>query len=85
MPSNPLPSMSALGYRVWKDYFENKKTLEETIQIWKYQEHAYARRQLTWFKKESQVNWFDITNKSYLENIEILVSSWYHNLNDKKN
>jgi len=40
-----------IGYREWRDFFENKATREEVIQRWKFAEHSYARRQMTWFKK----------------------------------
>jgi len=74
-----------LEYSLVARCLEGEITDENLIKKMQVDLHGYVRRQLTWFKKESQVNWFDITNKSYLENIEILVSSWYHNLNDKKN
>jgi len=64
-----LPSMSACGYRVWKDYFEKKATLKEIVQKWKFQEHDYARRQITWFKKDPRIKCFDITEKGFSQNI----------------
>ncbi|OGE37447.1 hypothetical protein A3F00_01105 [Candidatus Daviesbacteria bacterium RIFCSPHIGHO2_12_FULL_37_11] len=42
--------------------------------------HGYIRRQLTWFKKEKNVEWFDVTKQDYVNNVEILVGTWYHNL-----
>lgn len=72
-----LPSMSGLGYRVWKDFFDKKATKEETIQKWKFDEHSYARRQLTWFKKDKRINWFDITSFSYKENINKQIKTWF--------
>lgn len=38
----------------------------------------YAKRQMTWFKKEPDVNWFDITVQDWNVRIEKTVSSWYH-------
>ena len=43
--------------------------------------HSYARRQLTWFKKEKDVIWFDITNPEYQDKIEKLVRKWYDQQN----
>lgn len=40
-------------------------------------EHAYARRQLTWFKKQNDIHWFDITKERWVIEVEKLVSSWY--------
>lgn len=71
-----LPSMSACGYRVWKDFFEEKATLEYTIQKWKFQEHDYARRQLTWFKKDQRIKWFNTEKSNYLSSIYKLINEF---------
>ncbi|MCJ7740765.1 tRNA (adenosine(37)-N6)-dimethylallyltransferase MiaA [Candidatus Microgenomates bacterium] len=68
-----LPSFTALGYRIW----DEKGSKQTILKKWKYLEHAYARRQMTWFKKEKRIIWFDITNKNYLAEIEAMVGKWY--------
>lgn len=40
-------------------------------------EHAYARRQMTWFKKQKGIRWMDITNANYQDGIVSLVRAWY--------
>lgn len=40
--------------------------------------HGYIRRQQTWFKREKGVNWFDILSKHYINNVEMLLKSWYY-------
>jgi len=40
-------------------------------------EHAYARRQMTWFKKMSSVHWFDISKSSWESDVTAKVSAWY--------
>jgi tRNA dimethylallyltransferase len=72
-----LPSMSGLGYREWKEYVDGNTTMEAVIQKWKYDEHGYARRQMTWFKRNKDIHWFDITHSGYREDIELLIGSWY--------
>ena len=73
-----LPAMSAMGYGVWRPYFEGKGTLGEVIKRWKFDEHSYARRQMTWFKRDKRVHWFDIVEKSWEKRVEDLVKSWYN-------
>ena len=46
-----LPSMSGLGYREFKPYFEGQTSLAEAIQRLKFDTHAYARRQAGWFRR----------------------------------
>lgn len=73
-----LPAMSATGYRVWKEYFSGKKTQAETITLWKKEEHDYAKRQMTWFKKEPGINWFDISQPAFKSHISQSVEKWYN-------
>lgn len=54
-----LPSMNGIGYRQFKDYFTGKTTLEETIELLKRDTKHYARRQMTWFRRDSRINWCD--------------------------
>lgn len=75
------PGMNTLGYKEWKPYFENKATQEEVIQKWKYDEHAYARRQLTWFKKQKNIRWYDISEANYVQKVTKAVGKWYYNNN----
>jgi len=66
-----------IAYKEWEGCLENGQLKGEIVQKWKYNEHHYARRQMTWFRKEERINWFDITSDSFLQNIEKLVRKWY--------
>lgn len=72
-----LPSMSALGYREWRSYVENHESKENVIQQWKFDEHAYARRQMTWFRKQKEIHWFDSESPGYEKRVTAIVSKWY--------
>jgi len=72
-----LPSMTAMGYREWRDYFENRATEREIIKRWCSNEHKYARRQMTWFRKVPEIHWIDITEAGWKETVEKLVKAWY--------
>lgn len=66
-----------LGYKEWRPLFEGKTSKEQIIQRWKFDEHSYARRQMTWFKKNKRINWFDITKIRWQDKVEKLVEKWY--------
>lgn len=53
--------MSTIAYREWRDYFEGRISRSETIGKWMAHERQYARRQITWFKKQVGINWFSIS------------------------
>ncbi len=40
-------------------------------------EHAIARKQLTWFKKQKDIHWFDVTDTAFPDNVTALVEAWY--------
>ena len=49
---------------------------EETLMKWMLAEYQYAKRQMTWFKKEKGIRWFDIS-RDYVQEVEALVKGWY--------
>lgn len=75
-----------LEYGVIADYLaEVIKTKEALIKLLQNKIHGYVRRQLTWFKKEKDVRWFDITNPDTQDKIEKVVGKWYDQQNAAKN
>lgn len=50
----------AIGYKQLKPYFNNEATLEECIDRIKLETRHYAKRQLTWFKRNSSIIWLNI-------------------------
>lgn len=54
-----LPSMSGIGYRQMRDYIEGKMTLEEAIEWLQTDTRHYAKRQMTWFRKDEKIVWIE--------------------------
>lgn len=54
-----LSSMNGIGYRQFKDYFEGKATLAEAVELLKRDTRRFARRQMTWFKRDARIHWVD--------------------------
>lgn len=71
------PGMNTLAYKEFRPYLEGEESLKEAIEKWRLDEHHYAKRQQTWFKKEKRINWFDITEDNYLQKMTKLVNRWY--------
>jgi tRNA dimethylallyltransferase len=55
-----LNSMQTVGYREVFEYFENKYDFDEMIRLIKQRSRNYAKRQLTWFRKDKRIRWFDV-------------------------
>lgn len=56
---------------------ENQLVNELSIKI-----HQYAKRQMTWFKFQKNITWFDITAKNWEQKMDKLVLKWYYKSND---
>ncbi len=56
--SNSRP-MQGIGYREIKQYLEGKLRKKQAIELIKQNTRKYAKRQITWFKKESDINWIN--------------------------
>ena len=79
-----MESLNTPGYKEWQPWFKDEiiKTPAlkmKCIQAWKYNEHAYARRQLTWFRKEKKTNWYSVTGSGWEEKARKAVKKWYTN------
>ena len=54
-----LPAMSGIGYQEIALYLENKISLNEAVQRMKFRTHQYARRQITWFRRDKRIRWVE--------------------------
>ena len=54
----------AIGYKELKPYFDGLMTLEEATENLKRETRRYAKRQLTWFRRNSEINWIKIDSES---------------------
>ena len=71
---NDFPTaMQGLGYKEVVEYLEGKLTKEEMIEKIKQETRRYAKRQLTWFRKNKQTIWLDVGKNTIQNNIEIIL------------
>lgn len=59
-----LNALKSVGYREFFDYFEGKISKEEAIELIKRNTRRYAKRQMTWWAKDSEIHWYHPENKS---------------------
>jgi len=65
-----LNALQTVGYSEWKDYFEEKISKEKVIENIQQNTRHYAKRQMTWFKRDPAITWF---NASTVEPKQILL------------
>lgn len=62
-------SMKAIGYKEVIDYIEGVSSYEEMVSLLKRNSRRFAKRQLTWFRRDGRIKWFDM-DKCQIESME---------------
>lgn len=62
-PYQSLNALQTVGYKELFEYFNGNITLQKAIEKIKISTRQYAKRQMTWFKKDTIVQWFDDSKK----------------------
>lgn len=68
-------AMQGLGYKEVVEYFDKKLTMDEMIQKIKQETRRYAKRQLTWFRKNKSIVWIDGLDDRE-KNLEIIINDF---------
>lgn len=75
-----VTASQAIGYKELKPYFDGECSLTEAVENLKRETRRYAKRQLTWFRKDSRINRISADNTTeydkILKNAEILVKKY---------
>ncbi len=64
-----LKAMQSIGYCHICSYLKGDYTLGEAVTLMKRDTRHYAKRQLTWFRRDKEIAWFDVNGGDYLGNI----------------
>ncbi len=65
--------MTPIGYKELFEYFDNKITLEEAIELIKKRSRNYAKRQYTWFNNKMNINWYEVNFENFNDTINKIV------------
>ena len=57
-PYRELNALKTVGYREFFDYFAGRIGYDEAVELIKRNSRRYAKRQLTWFRRDSEIRWF---------------------------
>lgn len=63
-PQKELNALQTVGYRELFDYFDGKSTLQTALEEIKKNTRRFAKRQITWFKRNEEATWFDYQTDS---------------------
>lgn len=68
-------AMQGIGYKEVVEYLKGDLTYDEMVEKLKQETRHYAKRQLTWFRKNKEIIWLDAENKME-DNIDIIMKGW---------
>ena len=57
-PYRALNALQTVGYREFFDYFDGRTSYDEAVELIKRNSRRYAKRQLTWFRRDPEIRWF---------------------------
>lgn len=63
-PLRHLNALNTVGYKEFFEYFEGKTDYEEAVRLIKRNSRRYARKQLSWFRRDSDIHWFHPEDKT---------------------
>jgi len=66
-----LPALQGLGYRQLFRHFAGECSLEEAIEAVKQETRRFAKRQLTWFRRDKRIVWFDASEYAGPEELAV--------------
>jgi tRNA dimethylallyltransferase len=75
-PQRHLKNLQTVGYAELFDYLDGKCTLSAAIEKIKQHTRNYAKRQLTWFKKDKEITWFNAGDINVVEKILSITPDW---------
>ena len=58
-----LTARQAIGYKELIEYLEGRSTLEEAVELIKRRSRRYAKRQLSWFKRDGRITWISMDDE----------------------
>ena len=76
-------AMGTMGYREVLDYVDGVSTLQTAVDLVKRRSKQYAKRQLTWFRKDRRVRWIDLDTWNTRGVVSRILSNYYSQQNPK--
>jgi tRNA dimethylallyltransferase len=69
LPRFSLNALQTVGYSEWLPYFNKEQSLDQIISSIQQNTRHYAKRQMTWFKKDPSVQWYNASSPHLLDTI----------------
>ena len=71
IPYQHLNALQTVGYKELFDYFNGESTMNDALEFIKRNTRQYAKRQMTWFRKDKEYQWFYPNAASILKELDV--------------
>jgi len=75
-----MQSMQGLGYKQVLGYLEGRMSLPETIELIKRNTRRYAKRQLTWFRRDKRIFWVNVDDFENAQDIAEIIAAHFRRI-----
>jgi len=72
-PFRSQNALNTVGYKELFEYFDGRLNLEQAVTAVKFNTHKYARKQLTWFRRDTDYHWLSAKESDILQKIVLLL------------
>jgi tRNA dimethylallyltransferase len=73
LPYRHLNALNTVGYSELFDYFDGKTSLDTALELIKQNTRRFAKRQMTWFGKDKEINWLEASDENLVKKIIALI------------
>jgi tRNA dimethylallyltransferase len=77
-----LNALQTVGYQEAFKYFDGKLTYDEMVGLIKQNSRRYAKRQLTWFRRDERIKWFEAHNEDDLFTISRNIINYFQTIQE---
>lgn len=67
-PMRELNALQTVGYKEMFSYFDKEISFDKAVELIKRNSRRYAKRQMTWFRRDAYIQWVDRKNMDFAEN-----------------
>jgi tRNA dimethylallyltransferase len=75
-----LNALQTVGYQEVFKYLDGKLTFDEMVELIKQNSRRYAKRQLTWFRRDVRIKWFEVHNEDDLSTISRNIFNYFQTI-----
>lgn len=68
-PQRQLKNLQTVGYTELFDHIDGKTSLDEAVALIQQHTRNYAKRQMTWFKKDKEYKWYEPSEENLIDRI----------------